>query len=279
MKAKRATAASARFAAAVLAGLAMLAGCASAPSERTLKVGGALHLPAATQQVKIAVVREPRGFHSNLPPSGSDVVGGTLQELERAGPDPRIIAAVPVAVAVTGAVATVFGLSSGTVETSAGAVAKATAGEEMTSRVASVVQGRLAEIFPGKVERVPAVPASLEPAKQPRRRLMNEPPPSEFAVQVRLMFWGFQTRLTALNDDMIKLAESANPPLALVIAVQVLALAAPDGDFSGGVSAVYESVPRRLEYWAADEARRLRDELAAAERELVGEILARIASP
>lgn len=263
----------------MLVGLALLAGCASAPTERSLTVGGTLRLPANTAQVKIAVIREPRGFHANLPPSGTDVVGGTLQDLKHAGPDPRIIAAVPVAVAMTGAVASIFGLSSGTVESSAGAVSKATVGEEMTGRVAGVVQERLAEIFPGKVETLPGVPASLERSKQPRRRAMDEPAPTAFAVQVRLMFWGFQTRLTALNDDMIRLAESANPRLALVIAVQVLALTAPDGEFFGGVSGVYESVPHRLEYWAADEARRLRDELAAAERELIGGILARIVSP
>lgn len=238
-----------------------------------------MHLPGNTEQVKIVVVREPAGFHSNLPPSGPDAVSGTFEELGRAGPDPRLIAAAPVAAAMTGAVAAVFGLSPSTVESSAGAVSKATAAEQITSRLARVVHERLAATFPGKVQIVPEVPASLEPEKQARRRSMAEPPPTAFAVQVRLMFWGFQTRMTALNDDMIKLAESANPPLALVIAVQVLALTVPDGDFSGGVSVVYESVPRRLEAWAGDEARRLRDELAAAEREITDEVLARIARP
>lgn len=272
-------AATARLTAVALGGLVALAGCASGPTERTLKAGGTLRLPGNTEQVKIVVVRDPRGFHANLPPSGADVVGGTLDELERGGPDPRIVAAAPIAVVMTGTIATVFGLSSSTVESSAGAVARATAGEQMTHRVARAVRERLGAMFPGKVENVVEVPASLEPTKPLGRRSVAQPAPTSFTVQLRLMFYGFQTRLTARHDDLVKMAESANPPLALVLAVQVLTLSAPDNGFSGGVSVVYESIPRRIEYWAAGDARQLRAELAVAERELIDEILARIAPP
>lgn len=261
--------------------VAALAGCANAPVERKLTVGGTLKLPGDTARVTIAVSRGPGEFELNTPASGVEAVGHTLGEFSNVPRDPRLLASTPVVAAMTGAVAAVFGLSPGTVESASGAIAKATMGDQMSDRIAQTLHARLSGIFPGKVERVPDVPMPPVPEKRARREVSGQvaAAPTEFLVHVRLMFAGLQVRPTARNDDLIKMAEAANPPLVLVVALQALAVAVTGGDFSGGVSVVYESVPRRLERWAGDEARLLREELAAAEKEISAEMLARTAGP
>lgn len=148
----------------------------------------------------------------------------------------------------------------------------------MADRMARAVHDRLGALFPGKVAVVSELPAPPETELRVIRPRSAGAAlePSQFNVHVRVLFWGFQTKLTAQNEDLIKTAESANPPLALLLNVQVLALAEPGDEFSGGVSVRYESVPRRLAAWARDDARALREELAVAEREITREIVARI---
>lgn len=264
------------------------AGCATGPQERRLEARGMLDLREAGRS-EVSVVRDSWGFTVDPARKPEPVLGGDMTGLE-----PGVVLlgvpgflALQVAALANGAViATAVDAAQGGYEGGEKTVRLAAAGSAVDVAVVEAVVARLNQATPGNVargkDRVFAPPARVRPG-EPELRPM---PPVAAAgrpvrVQVRTLFQGLQRRKpVGLAEGSDVLESSA--PLALVVAVQVLATVVDDESdgqregFVGGVTVHYESPSRMMGTWSANGAKLLRDELALARTEVVAQVEARL---
>lgn len=257
-----------------------LAGCATAPGEAKLTVNGELSV-RPEQEVRLVVARDAREFAVVVPMTTQEIVKGMTARFPETK-DPLVLLAVPWFVAgnVMGALqGGLIGLSSGTTDAAnadrGAAVSVAAAELALDEAVARAVQARLEELRQAPVDRLP----DIKWTRDPEPALRGRPGPSADAgrvvVRVRTLFQGLQVR-PVKRDDLVGVAMKANPPLALVLAVQV-ALVTEDGEqLLGGVSAAYESQQRTFARWAERDAALLRTELALGTRAMLDELVGRL---
>ena len=90
-------------------------------------------------------------------------------------------------------------------------------------------------------------------------------------IGIRVAFQGFQARpnpKVRSNGDTLLY----NPPLTLVLSVDVSAVRVRDWADLGGLTVIYESQPRKFTEWAAGAAGPLRRESEAAVQEILDEV-------
>jgi hypothetical protein len=263
-----------------------LAGCAAAPRDSKLIVNGVLSFDARVERIGVALVRNVRGFSLTAPPSAGEMVKDTLDRFEGVPADPSMVATVPVVLAAglsatlhVGAAGGLFGLSTAETKAAASTISAAAAEAQLEDHIARIVLAELETHYPAKVrnlpdESPPSSPANHRPVTRPARRATG--PAHDITVRVRLLHHGLQARPRALNDDLIKVAEAANPPLALLLSTHAEATRTDTGEFFGGVSVVYESVPHTFTEWGKNNAELLRHELSTGREQMLQEIRERI---
>ena len=162
---------------------------------------------------------------------------------------------------------------------------------EIDERIAQMVINHLTAINPGQI-RIVADNIPMEPAVAPGRMRRGDggrltwlkPPPAphpldgtglEIVIGWRVTYLGFQARSdprVRATGDMQKL----NPPLALVLSVDVTAVRVRDWSDLGGLTARYESTPRKFTEWAAAGAQPLRREIEAALQEIHRQLIRQV---
>lgn len=156
---------------------------------------------------------------------------------------PWYLAATIAGVAQVGVIAAVSGVSDDAAEKSSHAIALAAKGLLLDEAVARTVHEKLESGAPGKSQRLPdQAPTAEASARRPRQAAAPSRGPKaheDATVRVRILFQGLQTR-PVQRSDLVGVAMAANPPLALVLAVQVLATGDETGETVGGVSTSYE---------------------------------------
>ncbi len=274
------------------AGVGLLwAGCATGPQERRLEARGALDLRDAVRS-EVMVARDAWGFTVDPVRKIEPAFGGGFS-----GAEPGIVLlgmpgylAIQLVGLANGAVmAAAMDVAQGGYEDGERRVMLAAEGKPLDTAVADAVFAQLQPVLSGRVTRsadrmiprpVPGRGDETDPARMPTAAAEGR----AIRVQVRTLFQGLQRRNPVGVADGSNLLE-ASPPLALVIAVQVLATTEIESGgkrqeaFVGGVTAHYESPSRLMGSWSADRAKLLRAELAGAQVELLAQIRARIVAP
>ncbi len=268
-----------------------LAGCTSASMDRKLEVRGELDV-AGVKRAAVVVVHEPHEFATVVPLTGKEVAESAYGPFGEVGSlDGPLIAdvgirnplvmvlAVPflAAIHVVGSaeaavVRTVAGTSQHSTDEKQAAISVAVRGLPLDETVAKAVQSRLQSLLDQpftRLEDVTETPKSEARRNRPREFPAANATPRDMVVRVKIFFQGLQTRRKPSSS-------SSNPPLALVLAVQLMAVNSTTGEMVGGTSVAYESTPRTFMAWGENNAAALRAEIAAAESEMTAAIVAQI---
>lgn len=159
-------------------------------------------------------------------------------------------------------------------------------GKALDAAVADEVVAHLQRTLPGRVVRgadhaiprpTPGSAGPPDPARMPAVSAEGR----SVRVQVRTLFQGLQRRQPVGVADGSAVLETS-PPLALVVALQVLATTEIEERgrrreaFVGGITVHCESPSRLMGAWSADQARMLRAELATVQAEVIAQVRTRL---
>lgn len=274
----------------------LLSGCGTMPTEPHRLAVGTLRLPAATRMVGLTVARPVAEFSLELPSSRQEVVQDGVaphahDPLYASKPSPLL----PVAYVLGSVHGALFGTSESELKRAIGVIQSAVRDLQPDTRVAQTVAAQLNaggrhEVRP-VADNLPLEPKTGPGTSQPNasgRRVLaspvHEPHPlrdTEFdtLVGIRVSFLGFREYTPPdleSTGHFNQLMQEYNPPLALVLSVDVAAIRTRDWATLGGVTVIYESIPRRFMAWTDGEHPLLRHELDAGLQYILRELTQRI---
>lgn len=256
--------------------------------EPKLQTRGELRLVASAGPIAVTVLDPNVPFQSAEPTTKSDATGSTAAALAldtlRHGGEAAMF--FPATYVIGGVVGAAFGVRAEKARNATEAIARAHTEFALPRHAGAAVTTLLARSHAAPLTRVgddqpmtpPRPPRGATPATTGSTRAAPHPLQAtgiETLLAVRVFFHGFQV---APPTEMPLARNPFNPPLRLVLALNVTGLRTHDWGDLGGISFHYQSAPRTFTAWAADDAAALRRELAAALEEISSEWAARTRS-
>ncbi|HVZ66133.1 MAG TPA: hypothetical protein VG936_16315 [Lacunisphaera sp.] len=202
--------------------------------------------------------------------------------------DPQGAMLFPLGYVLGGLVGGIIGVSEAELQPASRSISAAVQSYAIETHLAQMIVDRLEASYPGRVRLLEAnVPLEPEPVhgglRQDDRHRVNwmKPPPAphplaetgvDVVVGLRITGWGFRARTnpgTHSSGDIEKL----NPPLALVVSADIVAVQVSDWTDLGGITLWYESPTRKFTAWAVDDAAPLHREMEAARQAIETQIV------
>lgn len=270
-----------------------LTGCTTTDASRVrVMVHGTIALPPDETIIGLTASRPAPAFSLNTPTSRKEAAHEVSTEMVRgAFSDPRAIIIFPAMYLLGGIIGGTLGVSEADLQASVRSLDEAARGFQLETRMARAVMEQINSNHPGKIRALEDnIPLELkrEPGRMRSERngrlnwthASPEPHPladTEFAtlIGLRVPFHGFQSA-SRLDTNRSAGINGFNPPLVLVLAVELSAIRVRDQASLGGISARYESLPHPFTEWAAGDAQLLRHEMDASLAELLLQIKSRL---
>lgn len=271
---------------------AALAGCASPPPGQRHEAHGRIALPADPGATGISFSQPVPEFHVRLPANRREASGEFAAELVR-NPDPQAGIALPAIYVLGRLIGSSFGVSESTLaparDQAAAAVADFPAREFLDGALRRTLDRHGVVAPVGLEEGLPVEPRQRHGriTTDGKSRLTwvsgtAEPHPLQGSsiatlVGLRVVHQGLRARPSLHSHRSVQGPYGElNPPLVLELAVEISAVRVEDWTSYGNISVQCAGGPRRFTEWAADDARLLRQELAAAWAAIARELSTRL---
>lgn len=270
-----------------------LTGCATTDAPRaSLQVYGAIALPPDATAIGLTSSRPAPAFNLHPPTSRSEAAHEVSGEMLLGGlSDPHAIIISPAMYLLGGIIGGALGVSEADVQSSISSLDEAARSFQLEAQMARAVMEQINSSHPGKIRVLEDnIPLDLGRGSgrlrldQSNRMYWTYTTPKshplagtdfDTLIGLRIIFQGFQsTSVSGPNQTMV--LNEFNPPLVLVLAVELSAIRVRDQTSLGDVSARYESLPHRFTEWAAGDAQLLRQEMDANLPELLRQIKSRL---
>lgn len=276
----------------------LLAACATREQPRIrAEAYGSLELPDDCRVIGVSSSRPPPIFSLNEPTSKREAAREMKEDLQGQPIDPAAAIILPVVPLLNSISASLLGgalgLSESELESSVRSISSALRDNPVDERVGASLALRLDSLRPGSIHPLAAgVPAEiLAPGGVVRwdntRRIERRRPGASAhplagsnvtaVVGWRISALGFSPTGLPARPGTYQMNEF-NPQQRLILAVDLTAVRTDDWSGLGGITVIYESLPRKFNVWAANDARLLRSELEAAlafiQQEFTGRVTA-----
>ncbi len=265
-----------------LATIVALAGCGTPTSlEPDYTASGFIRLPANLGSVGLVVVRPDAGFLLDGPHHRLEAAKLEARDGAKAAAGSELALLFPATYVLGGVYGVLAGISEGELQGATRSCTAVCRDVDFDGKVAQAVRQKINAAYPGQwrdlEDDLPVYPGrtqghvgrgsgmtngrSLNLASIPR-------PNVQTVIRVRIVFRGFQVYEDpepALGSDSIfhLLRQKHNPPLRMVMIIDVTALRVSDLMPIGEMLVSYSSQPRSFLEWAANDARPFRQEMEA----------------
>jgi hypothetical protein len=271
----------------------LLCACSTTYLDERQSTAGVISIPPDSGAIGLTVVRPCPEFGLKLPASKQEAA----EEAAAFGgkgmlSDPNVVVLFPIAYVVGGIVGGLRGVSEHDLEAGTRAMTAAAQELRFDERVTAVIMEHFNASSPGRIRAIgdnmriepEAVRGHME--RDARGKLVWVRPPTEAhplretdietVIEVHVVSQGMQDRLNprvSSNPDI----DAINPPMALVLTVDVTAVRVKDWRSLGRISISYESEAHHFAEWVDDDARSLRAEMDQGMQFILRELKVRLA--
>lgn len=265
----------------------VLTGCTTPEVHSKLVVYGAIALPAGARNIGLTATRPCPEFALQLPTDKKSAAQSLAVEEARGMAGHEAALLFPLGFVMGAIIGGIVGVSENELANSAQSMSVATHELHFDQRVVRMIMEHVNANHAGRIrelaDNIPLEPRAVQGRMQRGiggRLTWVRPPPAphplahtsiDTVIGIRVAFQGFQARpnphVKSTGD-----VESFNPPLVLVLAVDVTVVRVSDWDNLGGMTALYESVPRKFTAWAAGGAQPLRQEMETGLQDILRQI-------